>query len=146
MKSPDPRVMKVLNAKTARGKHSPLYHWMREHHAVLRAEFELHGPQWAERVVAMGEAGLTDQTGKAATLRTAKQTWYRVCEDLKGARRKRVTKVVVKSAPESTPTPTTPSQPPPAIVADVPAEPAQKPKFRFAGGYKDWTNTKPEKD
>jgi hypothetical protein len=73
------KLTKVLAARKAGGRHSPLYIWMRENHAALSAEFAENGPQWATRVPAMAEVGLVDAAGQAPSIRTAMQTWYRVC-------------------------------------------------------------------
>lgn len=115
---------------------------MREHHATLQAEFEAHGPAWPERTVAMGEAGLTDQTGKAPTVRTAMQTWYRVTSAMK--KPKRAARIApAPSTPEPAAVKPSPApavakpMPPPVIGADA-TEPADF-DFKFAGGLKDWT-------
>jgi hypothetical protein len=87
LQSDDERVLKVLTArKTAGGRHSPLFNWMMEHFATLAAEFARHGPQWATRVVTMGEVGLVDAAGQKPTQRTAMQTWYRVCKAMGAAK------------------------------------------------------------
>ena len=78
----DDDLLKVLTASKPGGRHSPLFLWMMEHHATLSAEFARNGPQWSTRVVTMGEVGLLDAAGKKPTLRTAMQTWYRVCKAL----------------------------------------------------------------
>jgi hypothetical protein len=76
----DQTLNNVLSVSDQRWKkHSPLYDWMLAHYDALKAEFENNGPQWPARVQAMAEAGLTDQTGKAASLRVARNTWYSVC-------------------------------------------------------------------
>ena len=140
MKPTDPRILTVLNVKTARGKHSPLYHWMREHHDALQAEFNLHGPQWAERAVAMGDAGLTDQTGKRPSVRNAMQTWYRVCEDLKGkGRRKRGKLLASKTTLEAPPTQKTSNQILPVITIEADEPEEEEFKLVFAGGPKVFT-------
>jgi hypothetical protein len=85
--SADPTLKIVLGASDQRlRKHSSLYDWMLEHHAAIKAEFEKNGPQWEARVEAMGNAGLTDRTGKPATKRVAQNTWYSVCRAVEGKR------------------------------------------------------------
>ncbi len=73
------KLTKVLAAGKAGGRHSSLYVWMRDNHAALSAEFAKNGPQWAIRVPAMVEIGLVDAAGQPPSIRTAMQTWYRVC-------------------------------------------------------------------
>ena len=143
-KPSDARVLQVLGVGKDGGRHSPLFVWMQEHHAALKAEFETRGPQWAERTRAMAEAGLVDGDGDPPTQRTAMQTWYRVCraERLKGP-----------------PTPAMAGTLPPPAVAKLPPKPAPTPPaastpeadasapdfdFKFAGGLKDWSS-KPER-
>ncbi len=142
-KPSDARVLQVLGVGKDGGRHSPLYVWMQEHHATLKAEFETRGPQWAERTKAMAEAGLVDGDGDPPTQRTAMQTWYRVC---RAERRK------------GTPTPAAAGALPSPLVAKPSSKPAQTPPpadaseadadapdfgFKFAGGLKDWSS-KPE--
>lgn len=75
---------KVLSVMPgARSSHSPLYYWMMANHDALQAAIKANGPQWPGRLAAMAEVGLTDRTGKPATLRTAQKTWYRVKADKK---------------------------------------------------------------
>ena len=78
----DPLLRQVLDVGKGRGRRSTLYAWMRDHHAILTAEFDANGPRWSERSKAMGDAGLTDGAGKPPTIRTVMQTWYRVCLEM----------------------------------------------------------------
>jgi len=120
-KTTDPRLRQVLEAgRQGRGRHSPLFLWMREHQAALRADFDLNGARWVERVRAMAEAGLTDHLGKPPTIRTAQQTWYRVC------RGKRVRPV--QPPGPITPALTSPGVQPAAENPDQDGEPA-RPRF-----------------
>jgi hypothetical protein len=98
--SDNERLLKVLAASKAGGRHSPLYIWMMEHHATLSAEFAANGPQWETRVPAMGEVGLVDANGKPPSLRTAMQTWYRVCRALDAPAPKRAVKPSSKPPPQ----------------------------------------------
>lgn len=82
----DPRLRRALNA-IGRGKHSELYLWMRHHHSALKANFKEKGPSWQALVVVFAEEGLTDAAGNPPTLRTAQQTWYRVCREVEKGRR-----------------------------------------------------------
>jgi hypothetical protein len=100
--SDNERMMKVLAAGKPGGRHSPLYIWMMENHATLSAEFVTNGPQWATRVPAMGDVGLVDATGQPPSIRTAMQTWYRVCRAMDAPSSKR------KVKPPSVPPPSLP--------------------------------------
>jgi hypothetical protein len=85
-KAADPQLVKFLGiSQASQGKHSKLYHWLREHHAAISYEFSLHGAQWAKRVEVLAELGLTDRTGKPPTVQRAQKTWYRVCQDIERA-------------------------------------------------------------
>lgn len=82
-KGADPRLAKVLDVgRRGKAKHSPLYLWMMENFADLKAEFDLYGPRWEKRYKALGEVGLTDYDDKPPTLRGAQATWYRVVRDM----------------------------------------------------------------
>lgn len=55
-----------------------LYHWMMENYDLLVGTFARYGPQWAHRLQAFADMGLTDRSGRPPTQRTAQATWYRV--------------------------------------------------------------------
>ena len=143
-KPSDARVLQVLGVGKDGGRHSPLYVWMQEHHAALKAEFETRGPQWAERTRAMAEAGLVDGDGDPPTQRTAMQTWYRVCraERLKRPSAPAMAGTLPPPAVSKLPPKPTPTPPP----ASAPHADASAPDidFKFAGGLKDWSS-KPER-
>jgi hypothetical protein len=83
-KSAKPR--KIIAASTSGGgRRSPLFVWMRRHHADLSAAFSEAGPNWAALTLALGKEGLTDRTGKPPTIRTAQRTWYEVCKHIRRA-------------------------------------------------------------
>jgi len=65
---------------------SPLFYWLLEHHDQIIAAQEGKRIRWAKMVARLGAAGLTDVTGKAATARTARETWYRVRKVIAGRR------------------------------------------------------------
>jgi hypothetical protein len=101
----DNALSKVLNVSNDKlKKHSKLYYWMLEHHAKLRAEFQKNGPQWPDRVRAMADAGLTDRTGKPASVKVAQNTWYAVCRAIDKER----TNVTTGPASSTTTQPTAP--------------------------------------
>lgn len=129
----DPKMQRLLNLRSGKGRHSPLYLWMRDNREALAADFARNGPQWAERAKLMGEAGLLDRMGKPPTVRGAMQTWYRVCLDTKGT--ELTPAAVAAQSPPLVPRETTPPPrpPDPAPIADT-----DNPYgFRTAGGVKD---------
>ena len=126
----DPRILQVLGIGVEDKRHSPLYLWMREHHATLQAEFEANGPQWAARAKAMADAGLLDGAGEKPTQRTAMQTWYRVC------REQRQKRTPAPTAANAEPLPSR-AKPPPSVDSDDQVQPSGF-EFRFAGGPKIW--------
>jgi hypothetical protein len=82
-KTDDAHLAKFLGvSRTDRGKHSKLYYWLRENYAAIGHEFDRNGAQWPKRVEVLAELGLTDHAGKSPTIKTAQQTWYRVCRDV----------------------------------------------------------------
>ncbi len=73
-----PELDAVLGAVTRSGERSPLFHWLYQHHTKLAEATRGRRVRWRALCALFAEAGLTDITGKAATERTARETWYRV--------------------------------------------------------------------
>ncbi|HUB16054.1 MAG TPA: hypothetical protein VMB34_29175 [Acetobacteraceae bacterium] len=84
----DRRLVKVLAALRTHGGpgRSPLYRWMRQHHAALAAAFAETPPAWGPLAAELAAVGLTDADGKPPAAASARQTWYRVRRDLASAR------------------------------------------------------------
>lgn len=143
-KPSDARVLQVLAVGKDGGRHSPLYVWMQEHHATLKAEFEARGPQWAERTRAMAEAGLVDGDGDPPTQRTAMQTWYRVCRAERRKAGSTPAAAGTLASPGVSKQPSKPAPTPPPIAAPDSGADAPDFEFKFAGGLKDWSG-KPER-
>ena len=112
-----------------------MYIWMRENHEALSQAFKRDGPHWVARTEAIRQAGLTDQSGKPPTMRTAQKTWYNLCRDLRNegeaemARRSESAPVLASAVP------------PEPITADPHVMPADDNPYGFrpAGGVKKWT-------
>jgi hypothetical protein len=68
----------VLAAIARSDERSTLFHWMHEHHDELVAAAAGHRMRWKALTARLAEAGLRDATGKPATERTARETWYQV--------------------------------------------------------------------
>lgn len=66
-----------------RSRHSALYLWFRRNHPHVAREFGANGVNWPDFARALGQAGLLDRDGKPPTPATAKQTWYRVCREVR---------------------------------------------------------------
>lgn len=133
--TPDPKLARVLRIPDeSRGRRSPLYLWMKRNFAELSAEFRENGPRWDARVKAMKAAGLVDWNRRPPTVRTAQQTWYRLCRDME--------KAPPASAAPSPPRPEVPDQPPvtptrpevvsPALLTATPPSPASNPANPYA--------------
>lgn len=83
MKS-DPVLMRVVAAtERSKGRRSRLFRWMRQNYEPLRKAFSVNGPGWSEQIKVFTEAGLTDRNGNPPSYRTTRQTWYRVCRDVR---------------------------------------------------------------
>ena len=65
------------------GKRSRLYREMKKRHADLTLTFSENGPGWSELVKVFARLGWTDREGKRPSIRTAQDTWYRVCRDVR---------------------------------------------------------------
>lgn len=80
MKARKPDLRSLVN-DVAKERHSSLYVAMAENHAALSDAFTKRRPNWKELIVGFADLGLTDADGNAASVRTAQQTWYRVCRE-----------------------------------------------------------------
>ena len=65
-----------------RGRHSPLYVWLRENHDALLIEFSKSAPAWAVLATYLGEHGIRDGGAKLPTARGARDAWWRVRKDV----------------------------------------------------------------
>ncbi len=68
----------VLNEITQSADRSPLFWWLVEHHDELATAASGRRLQWARPCTRFAEMGLTDATGKPASVQTARVTWHRV--------------------------------------------------------------------
>lgn len=110
-----------------RGRRSPLYRWLREHHDKLVVEFDRVGPAWDTLAAALGDGGVLDGRGKRPTGRGARDAWFRVRKDVKREKTDQghATKTAVRLIPAPAPAPAmTPADPSPEI-----AEARPRPKF-----------------
>lgn len=80
MKARKPDLRSLVN-DVAKERHSSLYVAMAENHAALSDAFTKRRPNWKELIVGFADLGLTDAGGNTASVRTAQQTWYRVCRE-----------------------------------------------------------------
>lgn len=84
---------------------STLFWWMFENHDSMLAEAAGGRLNWARLCVLFAEAGLTDVTGKPATVRTAKVTWHRARRALQERQRWQVARAAEASPPKAAPPP-----------------------------------------
>jgi hypothetical protein len=115
-----------------RGRHSPLYLWLRRHHDELAAGFAQNAPAWQALADHLGGQGVVDANGNKPTARGARDAWWRVRRDLAKAR--------AKPPAPSQPKPgeiapgvravAHPAPPPPPLASDRPRMPPLKPRNR----------------
>ena len=67
---------------SGRGRHSPLYVWLRENHDALLVEFAKSAPAWTVLAAYLGEHGIRDGGAKLPTARGARDAWWRVRKDV----------------------------------------------------------------
>ncbi len=68
----------VLKALAQGPERSPLFWWMYNHQADLERTWSGQRANWLSFCSQMAALGITDQTGKSPTRRTAAKTWERV--------------------------------------------------------------------
>jgi len=68
----------ALKALAQGPERSPLFWWMYNHHADLERTWAGQRANWLNFCSQMATLGITDQTGKSPTRRTAAKTWERV--------------------------------------------------------------------
>lgn len=69
---------RVLGSLRRSEKRSALFHWLLDHHDEILDAAGAERINWRAVAERFKEAGLTDATGKPATARTARATWYKV--------------------------------------------------------------------
>jgi hypothetical protein len=82
----------VLNEITQSADRSPLFWWLVEHHEELATAASGRRLQWARLCARFTEIGLTDATGKPASVHTARMTWHRVKQSVAQARQREAAK------------------------------------------------------
>jgi hypothetical protein len=68
----------ILQDLTHSEERSPLFYWLLEHHDGIVEALKEQRIRWTKMAERFKAAGLTDATGKPATPRTARETWYQV--------------------------------------------------------------------
>jgi hypothetical protein len=68
----------ILNEITQSADRSPLFWWLIGHRDELTTAAFGRRLQWARLYARFAEMGLTDATGKPASVQTARMTWHRV--------------------------------------------------------------------
>ena len=72
------RDTKAIDNTVARNRlRSSLFHWMAKRHDDIVERWDGEKIDWVTFCIEMAELGLTDLTGKPATEKTARQTWFR---------------------------------------------------------------------
>jgi hypothetical protein len=72
------RDTKAIDNSVARNRlRSSLFHWMVKHHDFVVERWDGEKIDWVTFCVELTELGLTDLTGKPASEKTARQTWFR---------------------------------------------------------------------
>ena len=69
---------RVLGSLRRSEKRSALFHWLLAHHDEILDAAGAERINWRAVAERFKEAGLTDATGKPATARRARATWYKV--------------------------------------------------------------------
>ena len=72
------RDTRAIENTVARNKlRSTLFHWMSKHHDAIIERWDGDKIDWGTFCLELTELGLTDLTGKPASEKTARQTWFR---------------------------------------------------------------------
>ena len=61
---------------------TPLFQWMRRHHATIAARIAASDVSWSAFTTALVASGFTDAKGNPPQPVTVKMTWNRVCADV----------------------------------------------------------------
>lgn len=75
------------NPVKGRGQRSPLYLWLRENHSRLVEEFSASAPSWPQLAAALGDSGILNGEGKLPTAEGTRTVWYRVRQEMSGAKK-----------------------------------------------------------
>jgi hypothetical protein len=102
-------------------KRSALFHWLAEHHDEMLEAAIGERIDWPALAKVFEEAGLTDATGKPATARTARATWYKVRRVVASRRANEASARPVKIMPSRLPAEMRPAMGP--VPASAPAAP-----------------------
>jgi hypothetical protein len=105
-------------------KRSPLFHWLAKHHDEIVEALAGERMDWLTAVARFEEAGLTDATGKPATPRTARETWYQVRKVIASRMAGLSSTRPVKTAPSKMSRNARPAVAPPLRVCAAPPPPA----------------------
>jgi hypothetical protein len=81
-----PTLKSVLNEIARSGDRSSLFWWMVEHHDELVTAANGRRMQWRAFCARLRDLGLTDRTGKPASAKVARLTWFRARQEVARAR------------------------------------------------------------
>lgn len=139
----DDALARVLRVAAEGSSRSPLYRWMRQHHAELDRTFAAVRPNWRALAAEFAALGILDSTGQPASPDRARKTWWRVRADIRRTQRRRAAAVAVEpvlpvaSAVAAGPSPPAAAPPPGAPASFRPSfDPAEgafdpSPKFQL---------------
>ena len=137
MDSESNHLQRVLASLRRNEKRSPLFRWLAEHHDEILEAVSGERIDWATAAESFKQAGLNDATGKPATAKIARATWYKVRRWVATRRAHGPSPRTVKLLPSKMPK----DSRPPIGSGATPIPPAERP---WATGYGAGSWPKPE--
>jgi hypothetical protein len=137
METESNHLQRVLASLQRNEKRSPLFRWLAEHHDEILEAVSGERIDWATAAESFKQAGLTDATGKPATAKIARATWYKVRRWVATQRAHEQSPRPVKLLPSKMPK----DSGPPIASGPTPPRPAERP-WATAYGTGSWP--KPE--